>query len=172
MGGDARVTLEAVQNAGLDGASAEACAIQRAARNRAEQTLVEARAHAAALLAERRAAAEALADLEERERLAQARGDARTTVLRAQRAALNDATAAVHAAALALIHDPRYERRNEALAAEARKRLAGSGSVRIVTAPNGGFVARAGSRELDYSLSAQVDRHLDALGEELERLWR
>ena len=172
MGGDARVTLEAVQNAALDGASAEAHAIQRAARNRAEQTVVEARAQAAALLAERRAAAEALADLEERERLAQARSDARTTVLRAQRAVLNDATAAVRAAAVQLIHDPRYERLNEALAAEARKRLAGSGSVQIVTAPNGGFVARAGSRELDYSLSAQVERHLDALGEELERLWR
>jgi vacuolar-type H+-ATPase subunit E/Vma4 len=166
------VTLDAVQNAALDGASAEAQAIKRAARNRAEQTVVEARAHAAALLAGRRAAAEALADLEERERLAQARGDARATILRAQRAVLNAATTAVRAAAVQLIHDPRYERLNEALTAEARRRLAGTGPVQIVTAPSGGFIASAGSRELDYSLSAQVERHLSALGGELERLWR
>ena len=166
------MTLEAVQNAALDGASADAHAIQSAARNRAEQTVADARAHAAALLAERRAAAEALADLEEHERLAQARGDARAIVLRAQRAVLNGATAAARTAAVALIDDPRYERLNEALAAEARQRLAGSGPVQIVTAPNGGLVARAGSRELDYSLSAQVERLLDALGEQLERLWR
>lgn len=166
------MTLEAAQRAALDSASSEAHAIERAARNRAEQIVVEAREHAAVLLAERRAAAEALANLEERERLAQARGDARATVLRAQRAVLDGATTAARAAALQLIHDPRYMRLNAALAAEARKRLAGSGPVRIVTAPNGGFVARAGSRELDYSLSTQVDRHLDALGEELERLWR
>jgi len=172
VGCDADVTLEAVESAALGAASAEAAELRRAARERAEQTVAEARAQAAALLASRHAAAEALADLEERERHAQARGHARATVLRAQRAVLDGAKAAAHAAAAGLGEDPRYERRNRALAAEARERLAGTLPVQIVTAPNGGLLARAGSRELDYSLRAQVERQFDALGEGLERLWR
>jgi len=164
------MTLEAVQEAAVADASAEADAIRRGAHERAEQVLAGARAEAAALLAERRGAAERLADLEERERLAQARAQARATVLRAQQAMLTEAVAAVRSAAHRLVEDRRYRQVVEQLAADARERL--PDPVEIVRVPAGGFIARAGSRQIDYSLDAQVDRCLAAMADELERLWR
>jgi vacuolar-type H+-ATPase subunit E/Vma4 len=172
MGGDARVTLATVEDAALATASADAEAIRRAAQERAEAIIDQARAKAAALIAARRAAAERLADLEARERLAEARGEARATVLRAQRSVLLGAKSAAHAASRRLVDDSRYDRLLERLAVDARERLAAAGPVQIVRLPEGGQVARAGSREIDYSLGAQVDRCLDAMASELERLWQ
>jgi vacuolar-type H+-ATPase subunit E/Vma4 len=164
--------LEVVQEAALAQASAEAEALLRAARARTEGMLARARDDAAALVAERRAAAERLADLEERQRIAAARTQARTTVLSAQRSMLLEATASAHANARGLADDPRYRAQLERLAADARARLAGDGPVTLTEAPGGGFVARAGSRQLDYSLDAQLDRCLASMAGELERLWR
>jgi vacuolar-type H+-ATPase subunit E/Vma4 len=172
VGRDAQVTLEAVQESAVGIASAEADAIRCVARERAKMIIDEARAEAAALIAQRRAAAERLADLEEQERLAEARGEARARVLRAQRSVLIDARRAAHVAVRLLVDDPRYERLLERLAADARERLAPVGPVQITALPEGGFVARAGSREIDYSLDAQLDRCLRAMASELGRLWR
>lgn len=172
MGGDAGVTLEAVQVAALATASAEADAIRRAARERAGQIINEARADATALIARRCAAAERLADLEERERLADARAEARSTVLRAQRSVLIEASSAAHAAVRRLVGGSRYERMVKRLATDARERLAPAGPVQIAALPEGGLVARAGSHEINYSLDAQVDRYLQAMASELKRLWQ
>lgn len=172
MGGDARLTLDAVQDVALADASAEAEAIRRAAEARAEQVLAGARAEVAVLLAGRRAAAERLADVEERELIAEARTQARATVLRAQRSVLVQATEAARLAVRRLVGDRRYQLLLERLAAGARERLATAGPVQISSVPGGGFVARAGSREIDYSLDAQLDRCLQSMTNELQRLWQ
>ena len=78
----------------------------------------------------------------------------------------------MHVAARGLAADVRLERVFERLVADARERLAIFGPVQIVANPNGGFVARAGSREIDYSLPSQVDRTIDEMASELEGLWR
>ena len=153
-------------------AAEEAQAIRRAGDGHAEAIIAQARAEAAALIERRCAAAERLAELEARDRLAEARARARGTVLRAQQSALTEASAAAHATVARLVGDPRYGQLLERLAADARERLAPPGPVEITPAPDGGFVARAGSREIDYSLAAQVDRVLEAMAGELERLWR
>lgn len=164
--------LAVVRDVELHLASEEADAIRRSGEAQAERILAQARADAAALITRRCAAAERLAGLEERGRLAEARAEARETVLRAQRSVLREARAAVHAAARGLAADVRLERVFERLAADARERLAICGPVQIVANPNGGFVARAGSREIDYSLPSQVDRTIDEMASELEGLWR
>ncbi len=172
MGRDAGVTLAAVQDAALGSASTAADAARRAGQARVERIIAEAGVEASAVVARRRDEAQRLADAEARERIAWARAEARAIVLRAQRTLLAEATAAARAAARRLVDDPRYESLLERLAADARARLPAAGPVQIVTAPSGGLVARAGSREIDYSLDAQVERALDALAGELDRLWR
>jgi len=165
------VTLEAVEVAALAGASSSAEAIRQAARARAGEIVTAARAEAAELIARRRAAAERAAQMHERERLAAARSAARARVLHAQHEVLGEVTAGARAAARRLADDPRYAPLRERFAAEARVRLAGPAGVEIIAAAHGGLIARAGSRQLDYSLDAQVDRCLRAMAGELERLW-
>jgi vacuolar-type H+-ATPase subunit E/Vma4 len=166
------VTLHAVQDSALSGAFADAEAIRTAARERAARIIDQARAEAAALIEQRRKATERLAVLQERERLAEARAQARARVLRAQSSVLIDARRTAHAAVRLLVKDARYEQLLERLAADSRDRLQALGPVQITVLPEGGLVARAGSREIDYSLAAQLDRCLDAMASELERLWR
>jgi len=172
MGGDARVSLASVQDAALDAAGADADAIRHAARERARQTVEQARGEAAGMLSRRQAEAERLADLEERERLAQARAEARAIVLRAQRVVLAQAKSEAQVAVRQLIGDPRYDRLLERLSADARARLAPAGAAEITILPAGGLLARAGSCEIDYSLEAHANRCFEAMADEIERLWR
>jgi len=165
-------TLGTVREARLQAATEQADAIRRTGDRGAEQILAEAKAAAADLIGRRCDAAERLAHLDERERLAEARAGARGTVLRAQRSVMIDARAAAHRAVRDLVGDPGLERLLGRLAADARERLAAAGAVQVRATPDGGFVARAGTREIDYSLRAQVDRIVDAMASELERLWR
>ena len=165
-------TLDAVREAALADASAQAQALRAAARGRAERILAGARAEAAALLADRRDAATRLADLEEHERLADTRAQAAAKVLSARRRVLTEARASALTAAKRLTDDPRYALLLERRAADARRRLRDGGPVRIVPVAEGGFVAKAGSRQIDYSLDAQVDRCLATMAGELERLWK
>ena len=164
--------IAAVRELELRIAAEEAEAIRRAGDGRAEQITGRARAEAAALIERRCAVAERLAELEGRDRLAEMRTRARGTVLRAQQSALSEARASAHATVRELAGDPRLRRLLDRLAADARRRLAPAGPVEVTETPDGGFVARAGTREIDCSLTAQVDRFLDAMAGELERLWR
>jgi vacuolar-type H+-ATPase subunit E/Vma4 len=170
--GDGHVTLEAVVDAALRAAREEAGAIRRGAERRAAEVLADARSEAARIVERRGLAAERLAQEERRERLAEARAQARAIVLGAQRSVLDDAAAEARAAAGALARDPAYRRLQDALAAEAKRRLRGADTVELVPAPHGGFVARAGNRQIDYSLDAQIARSLEAASAEREPLWR
>jgi vacuolar-type H+-ATPase subunit E/Vma4 len=181
VGGDAGVspaaltdgpTLTALEEAALGIAGSRAEVVRSAAERRAEQLLADARTEADAIVAGRRAGAARLADLQERERIAQARSEARATVLRAQSEVLDEAAAAARTAVRAVVGEPRFERLLERLAADARERLSVAGEVEIVAAPGGGLIARAGSLEIDYSVDAQVDRALMSAAGGLERLWR
>ena len=165
------MTLAAVEQAALATAHADAEMLVSDARAHAAARIATARNEAAALIEERRTAAERLAEAERQMRLAAARGEARANVLAAQQSVLADATTAAHSAARRLVSGARYGRLVERLTAEARERLESVGPVQILAAPGGGVRARAGSREIDYSLDAQVDRWLEALPEALERLW-
>ena len=171
MGGDARVTLDALEQATLLDAREHADAIRSAAEARAQALVAAAQADADALLAEQRAKAERQAQLEERRQLALARADAHGLVLHAQRSVLSEAKAAVHTAAQALREDPRYAHLLARLEAQARARLASAGAVQVASTPDGGLIARAGSLQIDHSLHAQVERCLRGLAGELQRLW-
>ncbi len=172
MGGDGPVTLAVARTAALADARAAAAVIDRDAAQRCEVMLSAARAEAAALLQRRRAAAERLAERERRQRLAEARAEARAIVLRSQQTVFEAVRTAAHAAARELLHDPGYQQLLGRLSADARKRLAPAGIAEILAAPGGGVIARAGSREIDYSLDAQVERCLGTMSGELARLWR
>jgi len=164
--------LDVLGEVELRAAAEEAEAIRRAATGRAQEIITQARADAAALIERRCAAARRLAELEARDRLAEVRAQARGTVLGAQRSVLSEARAAAHATVRKLPGDPRLRRLLVRLAADARERLASAGPVELTDAPEGGFVARAGTRQIDCSLTALIDRYLDASAGELERLWR
>ena len=166
------MTLPAVRNAALAVAGAEADGLRKEATARAVRLVGAARVEAASLVKERRAAAELLATRERRARVAAARAEARAIVLGAQQSVLAGASSAAHAAARELVSDPRYEHLIERLSGEVRERLGPIGTVEVTAAPGGGLLARAGNCEIDYSLDAQVDRCLEALAGELERLWR
>ena len=153
-------------------AAEEAETIRRAGDGRAEVIIARARAEAQALIEQRCSAAERLAEREARDHLAQARAEARGAVLRAQQSALTEARVSAHAAARELAGDPRLSRLLERLAADARERLAPAGPVELTDAADGGFRARAGNREIDCSLGALLDRVLDSMAAELQRLWR
>jgi hypothetical protein len=165
-------TIAAVRELELRVAAEEAGAIRRAGDDHVEQIIEQAREEAAALIEQRCGAAERLAALEARDRLAEVRARARGTVLREQQSVLTEARASAHATVRGMVGDPRLNRLLERLAADARERLVSAGPVELIEAPDGGFVARSGTREIDCSLRAQVDRVLDAMAAELERLWR
>ncbi|HTT27411.1 MAG TPA: V-type ATP synthase subunit E family protein [Solirubrobacteraceae bacterium] len=165
-------TVAAVRDLELRVAADEAEEIRRAGDGHAEAIIMQARAEAAALIERRCAVAERLAEREARDHLADARARARGTVLRAQRSALTEARMSAHANVRELAGDPGVSRMLECLAADARKRLAPAGPVELVDAHDGGFVARAGNCEIDCSLGALLDRVLDSMADELERLWR
>lgn len=171
MGGDARVRLDALEQAALLDAQEHARAIRSAAEARAQALIAAAQAGADALLAEERVKAERLAEVEERRQLALARADAHVLVLHAQRSVLSEARDAAHSAAQALREDPRYTRLLALLAAQARARLTSAGAVQVASTPDGGLIARAGSLQIDHSLHAQVERCLRGLSGELQRLW-
>ena len=166
------VALQAVRRAVLDQAAAEAESLRVAARARANEVLTVAGAEADLIVARRRDAADRLAEAEQRGRLAEARAEAGAGLLAARRTVLTEARAAARTAATALLDDPRYRQLLERLEADARRRLGDKGSVRTVALADGGFIAQAGARQIDCSLDSLLDRCLESLGPELERLWR
>jgi vacuolar-type H+-ATPase subunit E/Vma4 len=160
--------LDPLRAAALRQARVEAEALEVAARAAAAATVADAEARAAALVEARRADARALARLRGERTRAQGRRQANGTLMRARRDAYEALRHHAHQELGELPRRPEHAALVERLEHDARRRL---GTPRIEPAPDGGILATAGTRRLDYSLAARLERCLAALGEELEALW-
>lgn len=161
--------LEPVRAALLAAARADAAAVAAAADKDAAATMAAARAHVADLVATARAegAADAAAMLAGDR--ARNRREARRIELAARQDVWDQLRDRARAAVTALRADPGYDRLRDRLAAQARQ-LAGPGGA-VTEAAEGGVVAVAAGRRWDLSLPALAEREVDALGQEVERLW-
>lgn len=165
------MTLEAVRDALLAEARADAAEQVAAADTAGRDAVDAAQAEADRLLAQARADGEAEARAAVAGELARARRQAREVVLAARRAAYEHVGAEARRQATELGEAPGGASLVEGLAALARAQL-GDGAVVDADGEVGGVVARAGTRSVDYRLAAVAERCLDALGPEVEELWR
>jgi hypothetical protein len=102
---------------------------------------------------------------------ARARQRARTLVLATRLELYEELARQSRAAAHAFRGDPGYRTLLERLSAAARFQL-GEGTALEVDPLEGGVRASSGARHVDYTLDALVERCLEGLGSEVERLWR
>ena len=168
-GGEQAVALAPVRAYLLAGARAEADRILGQARGEADQVLRQARHDAEQAVREAREKGETHATRAAAAERAQVWQQARSIVLGAQRQAGEELRAQVLAAVGGLRGEPGYERlvaRLSALASHA----AGPGAT--VTAHRaGGVVARSGRTIVDCSLPRLATLAVDALEDEVSKLW-
>jgi vacuolar-type H+-ATPase subunit E/Vma4 len=119
-----------------------------------------------------RAAGEAEAELEAARARAGARRRARSVTLAARLELYRELRREALEAAGHLRAQPSYASFIERLERVARSELGANAVIERDAGGAGGVVARAGSRVVDYSLPALVDRCLTVLGERVEELWR
>lgn len=165
------MNLDAVVDALLADARADADALRADADRDAEAALAAARREADRLLAGARADGEAEARTVAATELARSRRAGRETVLAARRQAYDRLRLEAGLAAAALRQSPSYPGLVENLGRLARLQL-GAGAAVTVDGEVGGVVARAGSRSVDYRLPAIAERCLHELGPEVDALWR
>jgi vacuolar-type H+-ATPase subunit E/Vma4 len=170
MGDAAGLGLDPVREALLAEAKLAAVLAVRQASERADAQVVEAEAETTALVDRARAEGEAAAELEAAATLALARRRARSAFLQAQREVYDGVRRQAHEAAQELRSTPRYDELVERLAARAAEVL-GAGAEIVRDPPDGGVLARAGNRRLDYTLPVLVERCLARHATEIERLW-
>jgi vacuolar-type H+-ATPase subunit H len=137
------------------------------AHERAAATLTAARGRATALREDTLAAAREAADEDARRVLAGARASAHELLLSVRREVYATVTSDVARRASSRRED--YRALTERLIEDARRRL--GADVEIADAPDGGIIARAPGRQLDYSLSTRVRRCLARLDDEVAALW-
>ncbi len=156
-----------IRSAALADARAEAERLRAEARERSAATVAAARERAGELREDSLAVARRVADDDARRVLSAARGSAHELLLSARR----EVYAAVARDVARQASDRRedYRAASERLIADARRRL--GADVRIVDAPDGGIIAEAPGRQIDYSLSTQVRRCLSQLDDEVAALW-
>ncbi|MFI9847015.1 V-type ATP synthase subunit E family protein [Nonomuraea sp. NPDC051941] len=150
-------------------AQIDARAITARAEEEAAELITAARQEARTILADARAdgAAQAKADAVTERIHAERR--ARGMELAARREALDELRAQSAAAVRALRDDPCYPRLLDRLSALAR--AAGGADLTVKEQPDGGVLAEGHGRRVDCTLSALAVRAVDALGAEVERLW-
>lgn len=152
------------------------------AREQARQLLEQADEQARELIREARLTAEDLIARAREEGLgagrAQAARDAggemalaRWEVLAAQRAAYDEVCRRARAQVLAVRDEPGYPQLLERLAVAARRDLGDGAELEIDPPGVGGVRATAGSRRVDHTLPALVDRCVRDLGPALAQLW-
>lgn len=163
--------LEPVRRALLDDAADQAEALVAAASREVEDSIaeVERRCDEEVAEVEQRSASAARAGLDQR--IADARADAHDAVLGARSRAHDHLVEAAHAAAIAMRDDPRYPALLDHLEAVAREQLGDDAVIDRDPTPDGGIVARLGSRRVDYSLPRLADRALDVLSDEVAGSW-
>lgn len=140
------------------------------AAERADAQVVQAEAETTALVARARTEGEAAAELEAVSALAEARRRARSLFLHAQREVYEDVRRQAHDGVQELRSTPRYDDLVERLAAHAQAVLGPDAEIER-DPPEGGVIARAGNRRLDYTLPVLVERCLARHAGAIERLW-
>ena len=100
-----------------------------------------------------------------------ARRRSRSLVLATRKELYDELRRQALAAAHALAEDSRYPALLERLTAAARAQLGEAAVLEVDPPDEGGVRASAGSRHVDYTLGALVERCLDRLGGKVERLW-
>ncbi len=161
--------LEPVRQGLLDDAKAEADRIVSAATRDAEEVFATATAEADAAVDRASHRAEVSAQTHADQVLARVRNDGQRLVLSAQEGLRQQLIDEVHTAARGLVEHPRYPALLDHLESQARGQL--GDDVLIDRDPEGGLVAVAGSRRVDYRLSALASRALEALADEVAELW-
>lgn len=156
-----------VRRVALADAHAEAERLLVESHERAAATLAAAHEHAAALRMDTLAAAREAADEDARRVLAGAAAGAHELLLLVRREVY--ATVTREVARQAAGRREEYRALTERLVEDARRRL--GADVEIADAPDGGIIASAPGRQLDYSLSTRVRRCLAQLDDEVAALW-
>jgi vacuolar-type H+-ATPase subunit E/Vma4 len=170
MGGAPRVGLDAVREALIAEATADAEQLIEQADDWAAAQVALAEATAEAFVDRARAEGEAAAAREAASELAHARRRARALVLRAQRTVYDEARQEARDGVQRLRTEPLYRDLLARLATYARERLGPEADLQL-DPPEGGVVAHLGNRRLDLTLPTLVDRCLGRHACELERLW-
>ncbi|MGZ4400298.1 MAG: hypothetical protein ACXVYM_05450 [Gaiellaceae bacterium] len=134
--------------------------------------LAAARQSVSEAVASARAAGETEAGLEAAQARAGARRRARSIILAARLELYQELRRQALKAAAEVPAKPAYTALLERLEGAARSELGADAVVERDPGGAGGVVARSGSRVVDYSLPALVDRCVAALGERIEELWR
>jgi hypothetical protein len=165
------VNVERLRASFLAQAAEDAERTIAAAEEERRARLTEARHEAAEIVASARAAGEADARLEAAATTAAARRRARSVALAARLELYEELRRQALAAAAQLQTKPSYAGWLQRLEEAARADL-GADTVLELDRGRGGVVVRAGSRLVDYSLPALVDRCVGALRERVEELWR
>lgn len=156
-----------VRRASLADARAEADRLRAQAQERSVAILASARQRAGELREDSLTAARQAADRDAQRVLSTARRSAHELLLSARRDVYADVVRDIFERASSRRED--YQAMRKQLIGDARRRL-GEG-VEITDAPDGGIVAHARGRQIDYSLSTQVGRCLTQLDDEVAALW-
>jgi vacuolar-type H+-ATPase subunit E/Vma4 len=103
--------------------------------------------------------------------IAQARGDAHQAILSARQDVRSRLHDAVHVAAQDLRADIRYQALLDELERLARGQLGADAEIERDPDQQGGIIAVADSRRVDYTLAALANRALDAHADQVAQLW-
>lgn len=163
--------IDTARDALLADARERAAQLLAAGEAEAEERIGAARRQAAAMIERARERGEAEGRVEAARDAAVERSFARVEVLAAQREAYDEFSRRARAATLALRDDPEYPALLDRLAAAARRDLGDGAEIERDPPETGGVRGRAGTRSVDYTLSALADRCAAALGPRLRELW-
>ncbi len=166
------MNLAPLRDALLDSVRAESESRRQHESEAAQAALAVARAEAARLVEEGRLAGERAAARGAAQVRAAAARQVRESRLRAERALVDELRSRAGDAIQELRSDPRYDRLLDRLARQARLQLGPEAELVRDPPGVGGLTARAGSRSVDYTLPALLDRTIEELGAGLEELWR
>jgi vacuolar-type H+-ATPase subunit E/Vma4 len=150
-------------------ARADADTVLGEARRRADEIRTTAHRRAADILHESRADGERQANVAVAAALTRQRRAARTAMLAAQRELYEELRRRCAEAARAMRDDPDYPELRRQLTEYAATALGPEAAIH--ESDDGGIVVSNGRRRVDLSLPTLVERELDGLGGEVQRLW-
>jgi vacuolar-type H+-ATPase subunit E/Vma4 len=165
------VTIDPLRRTLLDDVRLEAERVVAEADSRAADKVAGAKERAAELIERARTEGEAIAAFAGAREQAAARRRARSLVLAVQRELFDDFCRDAREAVHRLRADRRYPALLERLSAAARAQLGEDCRLEIDPADAGGVLGSNGTRRVDYTLDALVDRCIERLGSEVKQLW-